>query len=148
MRGILFLGLALVVLMRPAVGTANQATPEEARELAARAADFLRVNGPEKAFPIFNTAVAPWRDRDLFVMVLDSKGVIRAHGDNADLIGLSVLDLRDVDGTPVTRDALAVSEAGWIRCKWRNPATGEVEPRVTYTVRVGDFAVEAGAYVR
>jgi hypothetical protein len=35
---------------------------------------------------------------------------------------------------------------GWTRFKFRNPATGKVEPKKAYTERVGDVLVGSGAY--
>lgn len=142
------IGLVLTALAGVAAAAPGQGSPEEARALAIQAAALLRDYGPDKAFPLFNTGVAPWHDRDLFVTVRDSGGRFVAHGDNIALVGLSILDLHDIDGKAFTREALAIPDAGWVKYKWRNPATDTVEPRSSYTVRVGDYIVEAGAYAR
>ena len=63
-----------------------------------------------------------------------------AHGTNPGLIGKSLLEFKDVDGKPITRDALAVKDIGWINFKWQNPLTKAVEPKVAYIVRVGEYA--------
>jgi hypothetical protein len=148
MKRMVTIGLVLTALGRVDAAASGQGTPEEARTLAIQAAALLRDYGPDKAFPLFNTGVAPWHDRDLFVTVRDSTGRFVAHGDNIALVGLSVLDLRDIDGKPFTREALAIPDAGWVKYKWRNPVTDSAEPRSSYTVRVGDYIVEAGAYAR
>jgi signal transduction histidine kinase len=82
------------------------------------------------------------------VYVLDNNGVMLAHGSNPGLIGKTVLDVKDVDGKPMTRDTLAVKDSGWVNFKWQNPLTKAVEPKVVYVVRVGDYFVEVGAYSR
>ncbi len=86
------------LLLTPVAQAAGQATPDEAKAMAIKAAEYLKSAGQEKAFPEFNAKDGPWHDRDLYVTVEDSKGVMVAHGTNAGLIGKSMLDLKDVDG--------------------------------------------------
>jgi cytochrome c len=116
--------------------------------MAIKAADYLKSVGPEKAFPEFDAKDGPWHDRDLYVTVEDSKGVMVAHGTNPGLIGKSMLDLKDVDGKPFNREIQAVSDAGWVDFKWQNPLTKAVEPKRNYEVRVGEYLVGVGAYAR
>ncbi|HET7880486.1 MAG TPA: cache domain-containing protein, partial [Acetobacteraceae bacterium] len=125
---------------------AGQATPDEAKVMAIKAADYLKSVGPEKAFPEFDAKDGPWHDRDLYVIVQDNKGVMVAHGTTAALIGKSTLDLKDVDGKPFNRETQAIQDAGWIEFKWQNPLTKTVEPKKQYIVRVGDYLVGVGAY--
>ena len=127
---------------------AGQATPDEAKAMAIKAAEYLKAVGPDKAFPDFDAKDGSWHDRDLYVYVLDNNGVMLAHGTNPGLIGKTVLEVKDVDGKPMTRETLAVKEAGWVNFKWQNPLTKAVEPKVVYVVRVGDYFVEVGAYSR
>ena len=75
---------------------AGQATPDDAKAMAIKAAEFLKAEGPDKAFPLFDAKDSAWHDRDLYVTVEDSKGVMVAHGTNPGLIGRSMLDLKDV----------------------------------------------------
>ena len=143
-----FLAVGAALLFAPAVHAAGQATPDEAKAMAVKAADYLKANGPEKTFPEFNAKDGPWHDRDLYVTALDSKGVVMAHGTNAGLIGKSVIDLRDVDGKAFVREQLAITGAGWVNFKWQNPLTKAVEPKTQYEVRVGDYMVGVGAFVQ
>src|SRR5579872_83194 len=77
---------------------AGQATPDEAKALAIKAADYLKTAGPDKAFVDFDAKDnSAWHDRDLYVTVQNNQGVLVAHGTNAGLIGKNVLDLKDVD---------------------------------------------------
>ena len=140
--------LGAALLFAPAVLAAGQATPDEAKAMAAKAADYLKANGPEKAFPEFSAKDGPWHDRDLYVTVQDTKGIMLAHGDSQALIGKSVIDLKDVDGKPFMREKLAITDTGWINYKWRNPITKVVEPKTQYVIRVGDYVVCVGAYAQ
>jgi cytochrome c len=138
-------GLAL--LFATAVLAAGQATPDEAKALAIKAAEYLKANGPEKAFPEFSAKDGPWHDRDLYVSVQDGKGVMLAHGESQGLIGKPMADLKDVDGKPFIQEKLTITDTGWISYKWRNPVTRAVERKTQYVIRVGDYLVGVGAYV-
>ena len=143
---LLVVGSAL--LLAPVAHAAGQATPDEAKAMAIKAAEYLKSVGPEKAFPEFSAKGGSWHDRDLYVSVQDAKGVTLAHGDSPALIGKSMLDIKDVDGKPFMREKLAITDAGWVSYKWRNPLTQVVEPKTQYVVRVGDYIVAVGAYAR
>ena len=137
-----------VVLLTSGSWAAGQATPDDAKAMAIKAAEYLRANGPEKAFPEFSAKDGPWHDRDLYVTVQDSKGVMVAHGDSQALIGKSMVDLKDVDGRPFIQEKLAITDTGWINYKWRNPVTKAIEPKTQYVIRVGDYLVGVGAYAQ
>jgi signal transduction histidine kinase len=116
--------------------------------MAIKAAAYLKSVGPEKAFAEFDAKDSVWHDRDLYVTVQDSKGVMLAHGTNPGLIGRSLIDLKDVDGKPFERDIVAITDTGWITFKWQNPLTKAVEPKTQYTIRVGDYLLAVGAYAK
>jgi len=69
-------------------------------------------------------------------------------GPYAGLIGKSVLDLKDVDGKPFNRETQAIKDVGWVEFKWQNPITKAVEPKRQYIIRVGDYLIGVGAYVK
>lgn len=142
----LVLGAAL--LFAPAILAAGQATPDDAKAMATKAAEYLKSVGPDKAFAEFDAKEGPWHDRDLYVYVLSDDGVMRAHGTNPGLIGKSVATVKDVDGNPMNAPILAVKTADWVHYKWQNPATKAVEPKVAYCVRIGEYVVVVGAYAK
>jgi signal transduction histidine kinase len=143
-----------VVLFAPALllgagaWAAGQASQDEAKAMAMKAAEYLKTVGPEKAFADFDAKDSQWHDRDLYVTVEDGKGVLVAHGGNAALIGKSMLNLRDVDGKPFIQEFLAVKDTGWIDYKWQNPVTKAVEAKRAYEIRVGEYVVGVGAYAQ
>jgi signal transduction histidine kinase len=143
---VLLMGLALLV--GPAVLASGEATPDDARAMALRAAAYLQANGPEKALPEFNARDGAWHDRDLFVTVRNARGVMVAHGSDAELVGSSVLDLKDGDGKPFNHEIRDVKDAAWISFKWRNPISRTLESKTQYNVRVGDYIVGVSAYAR
>jgi len=142
------LPLMAALLFAPVANAAGQATPDEAKALAVKAAEFLKSVGPDKAFAEFDAKGNVWHDRDLYVTVQDSKGVMVAHGTNSGLIGKVVLDLKDVDGKPFNHEVQAIKDAGWVEFKWQNPLSKAVEAKRQYTVRVGEYVVGVGAYAQ
>jgi signal transduction histidine kinase len=126
---------------------AGGASPDEAKAMAIKAAEFLKANGKDKAYPVFNDKANPaFRDRDLYVFVVDSTGTTVSHGTNPALIGKSLLNLKDVDGKPFVQEMVGIKDAGWVDYKWQNPQTKAVEPKTSYCVRVGDVVIGVGAY--
>lgn len=144
----LLLPMAAGLLLARGVLAAGQATPDDAKVMAVKAAEYLKSEGADKALPQFSAKDGPWHDRDLYVTVQDSKGVMVAHGANAGLIGRTVLELKDVDGKPFNHEVQAVKDTAWVNFKWQNPVTKAVETKTQYTVRVGEYVVGVGAYVQ
>jgi cytochrome c len=141
--------LPVIALLLMSVAWADgQATPDDAKAMAIKAAEYLKAVGPEKALAEFSAKDGPWHDRDLYVVVQDSKGVVVAHGTNPGLLGRAVLELKDVDGKPFNREFQAVRDAAWIDFKWQNPATKIVEAKSMYGIRVGEYVVGVGAYAK
>ncbi len=138
----LFVALSLAFAQDAVAG---QATPEEARALALKAADFLRANGPEKAWSAFSTS-PEFHDRDLYVTVLDSGCKVEAHGASPVLIGKHLCGLQDIDGKPFIWEMVNVTDRAWVDYKWQNPITKTVRPKTAYVVRVGDYLIGVGAY--
>jgi cytochrome c len=95
---------------------ADRAPPDEARTMAVKAAEYLKANGPEQAFAAFDAKDGPRRDRDLYVSVIDTNGVMRAHGTNPGLIGRSVIDLRSASislvSAPTSNDRRSIKPPG------------------------------------
>jgi cytochrome c len=147
-RSLPMFALGANLLLAPHAWAAGQATPDEAKVMATKAVEYLKSVGPDKAFPEFNAKDGPWHDRDVYVTVLDSKGVMVAHGTNPGLIGKSMIDLKDVDGKAFNREILAVTDTGWVNFKWQNPLTKAVEAKTAYEVRVGDYIIGVGAYAK
>lgn len=145
LRCLVLLLLLATTLLAPTAFAQDSGTPDEAKAMAVRAADLLRAKGQEVAFPEFNKGAA-FHDRDLYVMVYDATGKCVSHGANPALIGKTLIDLKDTDGTPLIQHLVAVQDAGWVDYKWPHPVTKKIEPKTTYVVHVGDYWVGVGAY--
>lgn len=131
-----------------AAGVARAATPEQAQALADKAASLVAKDG-DKAFATLSDPNGPFHQGELYVTVLDRKGVVRANI-NPKLIGMNMWDARDPDGVLFTQDAwkaVANSETGWQSYKFVNPMSKKIEPKKTWVHKVGDYVVLCGAYV-
>jgi len=138
--------IMLTGLLAAGAYAADRATPDEAKAMAIKAAQYLKEVGPDSAFAAFNDRQGPWHDRDLYVFVNDATCKTFAHGGNQALVGKTLATLKDVEGKPFMQDIAAIQDAGWVDYKWQNPVTKAIEPKVTYVVRVGQFSVGVGAY--
>ena len=92
---------AAVLLCAPVAYAAGLGTPDEAKAMATKAAEYLKAVGPDKAFAEFDAKDGPWHDRDLYVYVINDTGVMVAHGTNPGLIPTR----RTVDSNVNRRDA-------------------------------------------
>lgn len=66
MKKLLLMALLLFGFAASA-GAVDRASPDEAKAMAIKAAQYLKASGPEKAFEAFKAPDAGFRDRDLFV---------------------------------------------------------------------------------
>ncbi|MFW2541104.1 cache domain-containing protein [Primorskyibacter sp. 2E107] len=143
----------LAVAALPAFAIENTVgTREEAMAMAKRAHDFYNENGREAAIAAFmDPADTRFRDRDLYVWSMAFDGMMLAHGATAALAGKNLITMRDVDGIPLTANAVKVAQesgTGWIDYKWRHPETGEVLAKSAYVMKVNDDAfVSVGIYL-
>ncbi len=135
-------GLAL-----PAVA-ADRATPREARSLFEQAVEYMETNGPERAFAAFNNQKGKFVRKDLYVFVIDDKGVYHASGAAPEaLVGLTVLNTTDAAGNALFRemiDSTRKAQEATVRYMWLNRVTNKVEPKVSYVRKVGSYVLGVG----
>ena len=114
--------------------------------MAESAAAFLATEGTMISFEAFDNK-DEWKDRDLYVFVLDLNSVNVAHGVDPDLIGQDLFDLADVNGFLFVHAFLAIKATSWVDYVWADPITGLEEPKSSYIIRVGEYVVGVGAYL-
>lgn len=127
-----------------------QAAPAEkdAVALAEKGAQFVRAHGKAEMIARINSKDPEFNQGSLYLAMRDLQGITVAHPTTA-LIGKNLLDVPDADGKPFRQEMLALAKGlgkGWVDYKFRNPASGKVEAKRTYVLRVGDVALEAGIY--
>ena len=133
----------------PVLAADDRGTAAEATALVQRAAEYLKANGPAKSYAAFNDAAGPFKDRDLYVFVMDTNGKMLAHGANAKLIGKDLTNLKDSDDKLFIKTMLDVAKTkgkGWVDYKWPHPVTKAIEPKSTYVEKVDDLVIGCGIY--
>ena len=130
-------------------GAAEKGTADEATALVKKAVAYIKANGKEKAFAEFSKPDGQFKDRDLYIFVLDSSGKNLAHGANPRLIDKNLLDLKDADGKYFIKSFMEIANRagkGWIDYKWVNPASSAIEQKSSYIEKVDDMVVGCGIY--
>ncbi len=143
----LVVGLCVLALNGVALA-ADKGTAEEAVAMVKKGVAFVKANGKEKAFAEISSPTGQFKDRDLYIMVYDMKGINQAHGANPRLIGKNLLEIKDVDGVYIVKGLIAVAQkgSGWFDYKWPNAATKTVEDKSTYVEKVDDVLIGVGIY--
>lgn len=136
-----------------ALGASNsfaqaKATKDEAVAMVKKAVAFYKANGKDKAFAEFSDQAGQFRDRELFLIVMDMKGNVLAHGALKKMIGNNIMDLRDVNGVQIIRSffkSVEKGNSGWSEeYIFINPATQKMEPKLTYVEKVDDIVIACG----
>lgn len=140
----------LAVLLSSAISlAADRATPDEAMAMVQKAIAAMKANGTEKTIAEINSLSPQFRDRDLYVSVMDMKGFLIAHGANKRMQGIDIADLKDVDGKAYIRERLEmlkVKDRGWQDYKFVNPVTRQIEQKAMYFQKYGDLVISCGVY--
>ena len=123
-----------------------EGTPEQAMEMAKKAAQYVRDNGTEAATAEFNKPESEFIMDDLYVFVVNDAGEFVAHPIKPALVGKNMMDLKDVEGTPLVKLFTEVEDEGWVEYKWPHPATKQVAPKKSYIINVDGYRVGVGAY--
>jgi len=113
--------------------------------MAIKAANFLKKEGPDKAFAAFQVG-DDWHDGDLYVFVIDNTGTWRASGARPELVGKNDLNTPDAGGKLFIKEIVAINKNGWVDYKFKSPADNQIHDKSSYFVRVDDFLVGAGTY--
>src|ERR1022692_1815690 len=143
------IAVAACALVGAAIAPVLAATPDEAKAMAEKAAALVAADG-EKAFPAFADADGDFHKGELYVVVIDRKGVVRATL-NQKLVGVNMWEATDPDGVKFTQLSWSATEASgtaWVSYKFTNPVSKKIEPKKAWVHRVGDYVVQTGVYVK
>ena len=124
---------------------------EEVQALVERAAEYVRVHGRQQAFADFNRPDGGFVDGDLYVFCDDAAGVNLANGGNPNLVGRNLAAVRDADGKLPALDLYHITQTkgqGWYNFLWPNPATGRVESKIVFAIRIDDQTFCASGYYK
>jgi len=131
------------------VYAAEKGTAKEAQDLMWKAIAYYKANGKDKAFAAINDPRGQFIKKDLYVFVIDFKGVCVAHGANKALIGKNFMELKDSNGRQFMKELIDGAKSkgkGWQDYYWTNPTTKKIEAKSSYYVKEGDFIFACGIY--
>jgi cytochrome c len=125
---------------------------DEAMALVNAAIDHVKKVGPEQAFKDFTTDKAHWTKKDLYVIVLDMQGNMKAHGANEKLVGKNHMEMKDANGVLFTAEMAKVVQSkgeGWVAYQWPNPQTNKLAAKSSFAKKLPNFDgfVAVGIYL-
>jgi cytochrome c len=132
----------------------NGATKEEAVAFVKKAVEYFKVSGSAKAFAEFNNTHGAFTDRDLYIFVIDAKGICLAHGRYNRLVGQDRNEQQDADGVFYIKDITRLMKTNptfWTHYKYPDPLTHVITPKSSYCEVasdpvVKDVAICSGVY--
>lgn len=144
---------SLLVLFTFLVPLTVNAAPErkDAQAIVEKAAAFADANGKEKLVTEVGKKDGPFHQGELYVFVFDLDGTLLANPAAPELVGKNDVAKPDADGKLFRKDILTVAKekgSGWVDYKWKNPASGKVEPKTSYVKKQGDVVIGAGVYAK
>lgn len=130
-------------------GLSEHGTPDEARAMLQKAVEHYNSVGRDRALADFTGRVAPFFDRDLYVVCIGSDHIETANGGFPQYVGTSADLVTDVNGTPLgkaTWDAASTTAVNSIHYQWTDPVTGQTEPKTLFFQKVGTDVCGVGVY--
>jgi TRAP transporter TAXI family solute receptor len=142
----------ILASMMPAspAGAAEFGSREEAVAMVKRVQAKVKKDGLEATYKAVNAGAKEFKDRDLYVFIIDFTGMEFANGGVPAVIGKNVIDLRDQDGKYLVRGLIDLARdrgSGWYDYRWINPVTKTVEEKSSYIERLNhDILIGVGIY--
>jgi methyl-accepting chemotaxis protein len=126
----------------------QQGTAEEAMALVDKALVHRRHASRDAFVRDLTDPARGFHDRDMYIFALDAAGVYRAFGGKPEKVGSRVQDIAGVDGNALLASIVAQAEMGpgWVEYDIVNPASGAVQAKMSYVVKVDDLYVGCGVY--
>lgn len=145
----LALALCTILPALPSMAADDRATPEQAVAMVHRVIADMKSSGKDPVIAEINTLGTKYRDRDLYVTVMDMSGKELAHGSNKKMQGVNLIDLKDTDGKAYIKERIDLVKAkgkGWQDYKFVNPVTKQMEPKSMYFEKFDDLIISCGVY--
>jgi hypothetical protein len=144
----LLLGTAALASLAFRAHAQNRAGKEDAVAMVKKAIAYYKVNGREKSLVDFSDQSGQFRDRELFLIVLDAQGNVLAHTAMKKMIGANISELKDVNGVMIIKSffkAVEKSNSGWSdEYIFLNPQTKAMEPKLTYVEKHDGLLIACG----
>jgi cytochrome c len=124
---------------------ADNPTESDAQRLTLKAAALIKDKGIDAGHEAFEAA-GQFKYGEIYVNVIDEKGVRLIFPPKPTAVNVDVLDAQDVDGKYVVKDILEIARTkgeGWTHYRWTNPTTNKIAEKTTYV----KFVPERGLVV-
>jgi len=148
-RSIVAVMAFLLLTLNGAEAQPKKLTYLDVKALTQKAADLLASQGLEAAEKAF-LQDGEFKFAEIYINVIDLQGNWVIYPPKPENKGRSILSFTDEDGVHLGEDILRVGKSGqgWTEYRWRNPSTGNVQPKLTFVIRVPnqDYIVYAGLY--
>lgn len=119
----------------------------EAESMVKRGIAYIKANGKDKALSEFSNQKGQFVKGELYIYVVDQKGIVIAHGTTPKLIGKNFFDLKDANGKLFIQEIMRVAKSGgWVEYKWNNPVSKKIENKFAYVETIGGMFVICGVY--
>jgi cytochrome c len=129
---------------------AGKYSRDDAKALTLKAVEVIQSKGLDGARPVLS-AEGEFKHDELYVNVIDLAGIWRIYPPMPSGEGRSVLNVKDATGKFLVKDIIktATEEGdGWVEYRWLNPASNEIEPKISYVKRIPgtDLIAYVGIY--
>jgi cytochrome c len=122
---------------------------DDARKLVERAVGLCKTCGRHVALAEFSNHKGKFVNGQLYIFVLDTNGIMLAHGINEKYIGKDFLRVVDFEGKPFINEIVRTADdkgSGWTEYKWINPVSGEDEHKIVYFEKYDGMIICGGIY--
>ena len=126
----------------------QQGTADEAMALVGRAVAAARSTPAARLPDLLTDPAQRFHDRDMYVFALDAGGTYRAFGGNPAKVGSRVQDIPGIDGAGLVAAIVAQARQrpGWVEYDITNPATGQVQTKMSFVHQCGELTLGCGVY--
>ncbi|HEY8101654.1 MAG TPA: cache domain-containing protein [Burkholderiaceae bacterium] len=127
----------------------DRGTAKEAVAMVHKVIANMKREGKDKVITEINSLTGQYRDRDLYVSVLDMNGLELAHGANKRMQGINLMELKDIDGKAYMHERYEILKKngkGWQDYKFVNPVTKQLEMKSMYFEKYDGLVISCGIY--
>ena len=116
------------------------------QQVAAALARYQEVG--RQVFDEISRTDGDYIDGEIYVFVLNADGVSLAHAANPSLVGQNLYNLKDSTGAFIVQGILEIAspEGSWGDYLFKNPLTGNEEPKRSWVVKRDDLIFGSGYY--
>ncbi len=127
----------------------NGRSLDAAKNLVSKAVSYCKTQGKEKSLAEFSNPGGLFREGDIYIFVLNSKGIVIAHGADDKLIGRDLTTISDSEGRRYFQEIVELANAngsGVAEYWWMNPVTQLSGLKELYFEKIDDMIICSGVY--